>query len=169
MLAKIAENNGVLEKLRNRLLSVKAAYSEVLGLTVKPISSEKASFGERGSEKASQKSEVKQGEEKTQEPQKVEQKTGLSDEDIGLTPSLQQAMQGKGRFQPVGPEKGEEETDEELSLRKCPICGQSFQSRKETAFILVHKHEKNMAIRALKSLHSERESPEADSPQSEVN
>jgi ParB/RepB/Spo0J family partition protein len=130
-LLKITENNEVLEKLRNGLLSVKEAYSKVSGLTVKPISSEKASSEEISLDKASQ---------------------GLSDSDLGVTDSLKEAYETGKRYTPI-----KEEEDEEITLHVCPICRRSFQSRREMRPIYVHKNEANIAIRVLKRLTSEAE------------
>jgi len=126
-LLSIAENPAVLEKLKNGLISVKEAYNEVLSFTVKPISEEKPSFEER-----SQKQGV------SEKPSTfTPMKQPLTDEDLGVTSNLKQAMEEGKRFKPLGPEEPEEEENERKG--KCAICNEFFTSKKEIAFILVHK------------------------------
>jgi len=126
-LLRIAENPAILEKLKNGLISFKEARNEVLSLHGKPISEEKPSFEER-----SQKQGV------SEKPSTfTPTKQPLTDEDLGITTSLKQAMEEGKRFKPLGPEEPEEEENERKG--KCAICNEFFTSKKEIAFILVHK------------------------------
>lgn len=147
-LLRIAENRAVLEKLKNGLISVKEAYNEILGFTVKPISEKKPSFEEKSPErKVSALQETRQ--ESLLSKQALETRQPLMDEDLGVTTNLKQALEEGKRFTPLGPE---EEKRERLI---CAFCRERML-KSEATWIPIHKKEHDLIMEIFEKLEAER-------------
>ncbi|MBS7616756.1 ParB N-terminal domain-containing protein [Candidatus Bathyarchaeota archaeon] len=125
-LLNIAENKSVLEKLKAGLISYKEAYNEVLSKS----SEEAKSFPGKPE------SQETRREEKPTETMPMKREEPLTDEALGLTSSLKEALEEGKRFKPLGAEEEEEER-----RGRCAFCGGYFTSKSEITFIAVHKKE----------------------------
>jgi len=139
-LLAVAENKEIVENLKKGSISIEEAYKSSKSFVAKPISQEtryeeKPSFTPGG-----------QSEE------------GLTNEDLGLTSSLKEAMEEGKRFKPLGPDEEEEER-----RGRCAYCGGYFTSKSEITFIAVHKKECKRKVWDL-IIQAERES-QTDSSQ----
>jgi ParB-like chromosome segregation protein Spo0J len=161
-LLQVAENRTVLEKLKRGLISLKEAKNEVLGSLREQEPREAICESKAESPKVEEK---QQKEERKLEAVKEQQEVGLSNEDIGLTSNLNEAMRGKGLFQPLGPEEREKK---DLRGWNCAYCGAPFTKLDSESgnvrWIPVHKHEKSLALDILEKARAEREA-QNESPQ----
>ncbi|MEM3011421.1 MAG: ParB/RepB/Spo0J family partition protein, partial [Candidatus Bathyarchaeia archaeon] len=107
-LLAVAQNRELLEKVRKGELSLKEAYERLESFTVKPISQE--TIHEAESFPGKQKSEV------TRQP--------LTDEDLGITTNLKQAMEEGKRFKPLSPDDLKAEAEpRKTEYMTCDYCG----------------------------------------------
>jgi ParB/RepB/Spo0J family partition protein len=138
----IAQNGGILEKLKKGLISKKDAVtsckSSLANIIPKPESQETMQ------------------EEKLIEP-KEEVKQPLTNADLGITTNLKKVLEEGKRFVPISAE-GEEEEKRKSQYMTCDFCGKIL-SRLEVRWIKVHEEEYDRVLLAIhKMAEAERES-----------
>ncbi|MEM0358381.1 MAG: ParB N-terminal domain-containing protein [Candidatus Bathyarchaeia archaeon] len=144
-LLAVAENKEIVENLKKGSISIEEAYKSSKSFVAKPVSQE-TRYEEKPSFTPMKKEACEQSEE------------GLTNEDLGLTSSLKEAMEEGKRFKPLGPDEEEEER-----RGRCAYCGGYFTSKSEITFIAVHKKECKRKVWDL-IIQAERES-QTDSSQ----
>jgi ParB/RepB/Spo0J family partition protein len=133
-LLAVAENGEILEKLKKGFFSLREAYKSLKSSFAEPISQETR-------------------QEKPSEIPTVETPKPLTDEDLGLTPKLKEAMEGKAQFKPLGPETESKKTE----YMTCDYCG-GILSRLDVKWIKVHSEEYDKVLLAIhKMAEAERE------------
>jgi hypothetical protein len=133
-LLAIAENSQILEKLKKGLISKKEALTSCkssLANTIPKLETQ----------------------EKPSAPKPEAQKQPITYEDLGLTPNLREAMEGKAQFKPLGPETESKKTE----YMTCDYCGRIL-SRIDAKYLRVHSDEYDKVLLAIKKLaEAERE------------
>jgi ParB/RepB/Spo0J family partition protein len=155
-LLAIAENSQILEKLKKGLISKKEALtsckSSLANIIPKPETQEKpseSSFAEPVSQETRH--------EKPTEITTVGQKP-LTDEDLGLTSNLKEAMETGKRFKPLSPEDLKPQESKKTEYMTCDYCGRIL-SRIDAKYLRVHSDEYDKVLLAIKKLaEAERES-----------
>jgi ParB/RepB/Spo0J family partition protein len=147
-LLTIAENPEIIEKLKKGLISKEEALKSSKSLLSKPISQETR-------------------QEKPSEIPTVGQKP-LTDEDLGLTQNLKEAMEGKAQFKPLSPEDLKPQESKKTEYMTCDYCGRIL-SRIDAKYLRVHSDEYDKVLLAIKKLaEAEREAQnESSQPRGE--
>jgi len=141
-LLTIAENSEIVEKLKKGLISKEEAYKSSKSLLSKPESEETR-------------------QEKPSEIPIIGQKP-LTDEDLGLTSNLKEAMEKGKRFKPLGPEDLKPQESKKTEYMTCDYCGRIL-SRLDVKWIKVHSDEYDKVLLAIHKM-AEREA-QNESPQ----
>jgi ParB/RepB/Spo0J family partition protein len=143
-LLTIAENPEIVEKLKKGLISKEEAYKSCKSLLSKPVS-EETRYKEKPSETL------------TVETPRVEPAKPLTDQDLGLTSNLREAMEGKAQFKPLGPEDLKPQESKKTEYMTCDYCGRIL-SRVDARYLRVHSEEYDKVLLAIKKLaEAERE------------
>jgi len=143
-LLTIAENPEIVEKLKKGLISKEEAYNSSKSLLSKPISQETRH-------------------EKPTEITTVGQKP-LTDEDLGLTPNLREAMETGKRFKPLSPEDLKPQESKKTEYMTCDYCGRIL-SRIDAKYLRVHSDEYDKVLLAIKKLAEAEREAQNESPQ----
>jgi len=130
-LLTIAEFPEIIEKLKKGLISIKEAYKSAKSLTVKQVSEE------------------------TRHEKPCETRP-LTDEDLGLTSNLKEAMEAGKRFIPIKPEKSEEKEVADYRRFKCVCCDVGFKLGEKPRWIPVHDYCETDALNILEKARAER-------------
>jgi len=147
-LLSIAQNKPALEKLKAGLISYKEAYNEVSC----KFSGETESFpGKQESQETIHKAESLVTKQETEEAMQP-----LTDEDLGITTNLKQAMEEGKRFKPLGPDDLKPEAEpRKTEYMTCDYCGKIL-SRLDVKWIKVHAEEYDKVLLLIKG-EAERE------------
>jgi hypothetical protein len=161
-LLAIAENSQILEKLKKGLISKKEALtsckSSLANTIPKPETQEKPSESLLSKPESQ---ETKQ--EKPTEITTVGQKP-LTDEDLGLTPNLKEAMEKGKRFKPLGPEDLKPQESKKTEYMTCDYCGRIL-SRLDVKWIKVHSDEYDKVLLAIHKMAEAEREAQNESPQ----
>jgi ParB/RepB/Spo0J family partition protein len=143
-LLAVAENGEILEKLKKGFFSLREAYKSLKSSFAEPISQETRHEKPAGITTTEQKP--------------------LTDEDLGLTSNLKEAMEKGKRFKPLGPEDLKPQESKKTEYMTCDYCGRIL-SRIDAKYLRVHSDEYDKVLLAIKKLaEAERES-QNESPQ----
>ncbi|MEM1540695.1 MAG: hypothetical protein QXJ07_04860 [Candidatus Bathyarchaeia archaeon] len=149
MLLTVAKNKDLLGKVKEGSLTIRQAYEK--SLTVKQ-ESEETRYKEKPNETAPIKAETQSLIIK----QESQEKQPLTDEDLGITTSLKQALEEGKRFKPLSPDDLKLEAEpRKTEYMTCDYCGRIL-SRLDVKWIKVHSEEYDKVLLAIHSL-AERE------------
>jgi ParB/RepB/Spo0J family partition protein len=143
-LLTIAENSEIVEKLKKGLISKEEAYKSSKSLLSKPESEETR-------------------QEKPSEIPIIGQKP-LTDEDLGLTSNLKEAMEGKAQFKPLSPEDLKPQESKKTEYMTCDYCGRIL-SRLDVKWIRVHSEEYDKVLLAIHKMAEAEREAQNESPQ----